>query len=73
MLEIRRLRTELPAADGPGACWSTMSASTVAAGETLAVVGESGSGKSMTFLSALGVPPPPCRVTPGPCCSTGAT
>jgi len=35
------------------------------AGETLAVVGESGSGKTMTFLSALGLVPPPGQVVGG--------
>jgi oligopeptide transport system ATP-binding protein len=34
-------------------------------GKTLAVVGESGCGKTMTFLSALGLAPPPGRMVAG--------
>ena len=40
VLEIRRLRTELPAADGPGAVLVDDVSLEIAAGETLAVVGE---------------------------------
>lgn len=65
LLSISGLSVEFP---GPGGSVAevlddvTMS---VRPGETLCVVGESGSGKSMTMLTALGLTPPPGRVTAG--------
>ncbi|WP_254070157.1 ABC transporter ATP-binding protein [Acidisphaera sp. L21] len=64
ILEIRRLRTEVPTSHDPIVLLDDVSLQ-VHAGRMLAVVGESGSGKSMTFLSALGIAPPPCRVAAG--------
>ncbi|MBO1074627.1 ABC transporter ATP-binding protein [Roseomonas marmotae] len=63
-LEIRNLRTAFPGENGPIHLVNDVSLS-VKAGETLAIVGESGSGKTMTFLSAVGLVPPPGRVIGG--------
>ena len=64
VLEIRDLCTAFPGEHGPVRLVNGVSLS-VEAGETLAIVGESGSGKTMTFLSALGLVPPPGRVVGG--------
>jgi len=64
LLSIRGLTTAFPGPRGPVVVVDDVSLD-VAAGETLAVVGESGSGKTMTFHSALGLVPPPGRVTGG--------
>jgi oligopeptide/dipeptide ABC transporter ATP-binding protein len=64
VLDIRHLRTILPAGDTPLVLVDDVSLS-VHAGETLAVVGESGSGKTMTFLSVLGLTPPAIRIASG--------
>ena len=63
-LEIRNLCTAFPGEDGPIHLVNDVSLG-VKAGETLAIVGESGSGKTMTFLSAVGLVPPPGRVIKG--------
>jgi oligopeptide transport system ATP-binding protein len=63
-LEIRNLCTAFPGEEGPIHLVNDVSLS-VKAGETLAIVGESGSGKTMTFLSAVGLVPPPGRVIRG--------
>ena len=64
ILAIQRLSTAFANAGGDVTVVDEVSLS-VEAGRTLAVVGESGSGKSMTFLSALGLIPPPGRVVSG--------
>ena len=64
ILQIRDLRTVIPGEREPVVLVNGLSLA-VAAGETLAVVGESGCGKTMTFLSALGIAPPPVRVVSG--------
>ena len=64
VLEVRDLTTEFPAEDGPVTLVDGVSL-TVNSAQTLAVVGESGSGKTMTFLSVLGLVPPPGRVVNG--------
>jgi oligopeptide transport system ATP-binding protein len=64
VLSIRGLTTQFPGGRGPTSIVDDISLD-VARGETLAVVGESGSGKTMTFHSALGLLPPPGRVTQG--------
>jgi oligopeptide transport system ATP-binding protein len=63
-LELQGLRTVFPSDDGPLTLIDDVSLS-VPAAQTLAVVGESGSGKTMTFLSALGLVPPPGLVVAG--------
>ncbi len=65
ILDIQGLTTTLPARPGSGVTLVDDVSLTLARGETLAVVGESGSGKTMTFLSALGIAPPPIRVVAG--------
>ena len=64
VLELRDLVTRFPGDDGPLHIVDGVNLA-VAPGETLAVVGESGSGKTMTFLSAVGLAPPPGRVVSG--------
>ncbi|MCG8592849.1 MAG: ABC transporter ATP-binding protein [Kiloniellales bacterium] len=64
VLELRDLVTRFPGDDGPLNIVDGVNLA-VATGETLAVVGESGSGKTMTFLSAVGLVPPPGRVVGG--------
>ncbi len=64
MLDVRGLQTVFPGDDGPIVMVDRVSL-TLRPGETLAVVGESGSGKTMTFLSVLGLVPPPGRVVAG--------
>ncbi len=64
LLSIRRLTTGIPGPSGMRPLIEDVSLA-VGPGETLAVVGESGSGKSITFLSALGLAPPPCFVAAG--------
>ncbi|MCG8356448.1 MAG: ABC transporter ATP-binding protein [Kiloniellales bacterium] len=64
VLELRSLVTRFPGDAGPLNIVDGVNLA-VSSGETLAVVGESGSGKTMTFLSAIGLIPPPGRVTSG--------
>ena len=64
VLELRDLVTRFPGEDGAFSIVDGVNLA-VSTGETLAVVGESGSGKTMTFLSAVGLVPPPGRVVSG--------
>jgi peptide/nickel transport system ATP-binding protein len=64
LLDIKGLTTVFPGGERPLTIVDGISLE-VRAGETLAVVGESGSGKTMTFHSALGLVPPPGRVSAG--------
>ena len=61
ILRIRGLRTQFPAEHGTVRAVDGVDLD-VRRGECLGVVGESGSGKTVTFLSALGLVPPPGRV-----------
>src|SRR5690606_15048424 len=64
LLAIDGLTVEFPSRSGALRAVDDVSLS-IAAGETLGLVGESGSGKSMTALAAVGLVPPPGRVTSG--------
>ena len=63
-LDVRNLRTAFPTDAGTIAVVDDVSLA-IRPRETLAVVGESGSGKTMTFLSVLGLTPPPGKVVGG--------
>lgn len=64
VLDVCELQTVFPGEDGPITLVDRVSLS-LSPGETLGVVGESGSGKTMTFLSVLGLVPPPGKVVAG--------
>jgi oligopeptide transport system ATP-binding protein len=64
VLSIANLRTDTVNGDHRATLVNGVSLD-VRAGETLAIVGESGSGKTMTFMSAIGLLPPSCRVVSG--------
>ncbi len=64
ILRVRDLHTAFPSDQGNMQVVDGVSLA-LHPGETLAVVGESGSGKTMTFLSVLGLVPPPGQVIGG--------
>ena len=63
-LEVQNLHTAFPTETGTIAVVDDVSLA-IRPRETLAVVGESGSGKTMTFLSVLGLTPPPGKIVGG--------
>jgi oligopeptide/dipeptide ABC transporter ATP-binding protein len=64
LLEIDGLTVEFPTSGDPVAVVSDVSLS-IRAGEFFGLIGETGAGKSMTAWGAIGLVPPPGRITTG--------